>query len=83
MPASITCPSIFFKSAIYYMGYDSRPYVKIEEYILSFFLRSHFIFYFSISRTLGLGLGVICRTVTSVTSDGVVTALITKLERSE
>ena len=60
------------------MGYDSRPCVKIEEYVLSFFLYSHFIF-----RTLGLGLGVICHTVTSVTSDGVVTALITKLERSE
>ena len=63
------------------MGYDSRPCVKIEEYVLSFFLYSYFIF--SIFRTLGLGLGVICHTVTSVTSDSVVTALITKLERSE
>jgi len=65
------------------MEYDSKPCVKIEEYVLSFFLYSHFIFYFSIFRTLGLGLGVICHTVTSVTSDGVVTALITKLKRNE
>ena len=49
-------------------------------YLVFFFI---LILFFSIFRTLGLGLGVICHTVTSVTSDGVVTALITKLERSE
>ena len=36
---------------------------------------------FSIFRTLGLGLEVISHIVTSVTSDGVVTTLITGLER--
>ena len=40
-----------------------------------------FIFHFSIFRTLGLGLEVICHTVTPVTPDGVVTALITELRR--
>jgi len=40
-----------------------------------------FIFIFSIFRTLGLGLEVICHTVTSVTSDGVVTTLIIGLKK--
>ena len=64
--------------------------VKIEECGLSFFFIFflilfffRFIFHFSIFKTLGLELEVICHTVTSVTSDGVVTALITGLERRE
>ena len=48
--------------------------------ILFFF---QFIFHFSIFRTLGLGLEVIGHTITSVTSDGMVTALIIELERRE
>jgi len=62
--------------------------VKITESELCFFLSfSHFYFYFlfifdfSIFRTLGLGLEVICHTVTLVTFDGVVTTLIMELER--
>ena len=50
-----------------------------------------FLFYFSYNlffiflflETLGLGLEVIGHTITLVTSDGVVTALITGLERRE
>ena len=44
-----------------------------------------FLFYFSIFRTLGLGLGleVIGHTVTPVTSDSVVTILIIEFERKE
>jgi len=42
-----------------------------------------FIFHFSIFKTLGLGLEVVGYTVTPVTSDGVVTTLITGLERKE
>jgi len=64
--------------------------VKITESGLSFFyFLFHFYFHFnlffivSIFRTLGLGLKVICHTVTSVTSDGVVTTLITELKRRE
>jgi len=52
---------------------------------LSFFLFSFaFLFYFSffsIFRTLGLESDVIGHTVTSVTSDGIVTALIMRLKR--
>jgi len=64
--------------------------IKIAESKFSFFLFSFsFLFYFildlffivSIFRTLGLGLKVICHTVTSVTFDGVVTTLITGLKR--
>ena len=56
--------------------------------LVSFYFLSHFyfifdLFYFSIFRTLGLGLEVICHTVTSVTSDGVVTVLIIGLKRRE
>jgi len=74
------------------IGYSSylKANVKIKECKLScffiFFLilfSFQFIFHFSIFRTLGLGLEVIGHTVTSVTSDGVVTALITGLERRE
>ena len=65
--------------------------VKIVESGLSFFLFFFLIFIFafdlfftfSIFRTLGLGLEVIGHTVTLVTSDGVVTTLITRLERRE
>ena len=46
-----------------------------------FFFHFHFIFYFSIFRTLGLWLEVIGHIVTSVTSDGVITTLITGLKR--
>ena len=57
--------------------------------LVSFYFLSHFyflfdlFFIFSIFRTLGLGLEVIGHTVTSVTSDGMVTTLITRLERRE
>jgi len=47
----------------------------------SFLFYFQFIFNFSIFRTLGLGSEVIGHTVTSVTSDGVVTTLITELKR--
>jgi len=64
--------------------------VKIEKCGFSFFFIFflilfffQFISHFSIFRTLGLGLKVICHTVTPVTSDGVVTTLIIKLERKE
>ena len=54
---------------------------------LYFFSYFYFIldlfFIFSIFRTLGLGLEVISHTVTSVTSDGVVTTLIIGLEKRE
>jgi len=52
-----------------------------------FYFLSHFYFLFdlffivSIFKTLGLGLKVICHTVTSVTSDGVVTTLIMELKK--
>jgi len=55
--------------------------------LVSFYFLSYFYFIFdlffivSIFRTLGLGLKVIGHTVTSVTSDGVVTTLITGLKR--
>ena len=63
--------------------------VKIEDYRLSFFFIffSHFIFFdlffhfFSIFRTLGLEVEVISHTVTSVTSDSMVTVLITGLKK--
>ena len=57
--------------------------------LVSFYFLSHFyfifnlFFIFSIFRTLGLGLEVICHTVTSVTSDSVVTTLIIGLKRRE
>jgi len=64
------------------------PSVKIAESRLSFSLSSyshfHFFliyFHFSIFRTLGSGLEVICHTVTSVTSDSMITTLITRLKR--
>jgi len=58
--------------------------VKITENGLSFFyFLSHLFFIVSIFRTLGFGLKVICHTVTSVTSDGVVTTLIMELKRRE
>ena len=54
---------------------------------LYFFSYFYFIldlfFIFSIFRTLGLGLEVISHTVTSVTSDGVVTTFIIGLEKRE
>ena len=62
--------------------------VKIKDCRLSFSLFSFLIlfsfdlfFYLSIFRTLGLGLEVICHTVTLVTSDSGVTTLITGLKR--
>ena len=61
--------------------------IKIKEWELSFlfYFLSHFIFqvilYFSIPRTLRLWLEVIGHTVTSVTSDRVVTTLIIGLKR--
>ena len=54
----------------------------VSFYFISYFLfYFRFIFHFSIFRTLRLGLEVICHTVTSVTSDGVVTTLITELKK--
>ena len=65
-----------------------QPIVKVTESRLYFFLFSFlflfyfpFIFHFSIFRTLGLGLEVICHTVTSVTSDSKITTLIMGLKR--
>ena len=65
-----------------------QRYIKIEEYGFSFFFifflilfSFQFIFHFSIFKTLELGLEVICPTVTLVTSDGVVTVLITGLDK--
>ena len=56
--------------------------VKIVRSRHSFLLFSFPIFnLFSIFRTLELGLEVIGHTVTSVTSDGVVTTLITRLKK--
>jgi len=63
--------------------------IKIKEWELSFlfYFLSHFIFqvilYFSIPRTLRLWLEVIGHTVTSVTSDRVVTTLIIGLKRKK
>ena len=58
--------------------------VKITESKLSFFLFYFwFIFYFSIFRNSGARVRRIGHTVTSVTSDGVVTTLIMGLERRE
>ena len=48
-----------------------------------FFIFISIILYVSIFRTLGLGLEVIGHTVTSVTSDGIVTTLITGLKRKK
>jgi len=68
----------------------NKSTVKITESRLSFFLFSfsllfsyQFIFHFSIFRTMGLGLEVIGHTVTSVTSNSVLTTLITGLKRRE
>ena len=47
----------------------------------SFLFSFQFIFNFLIFRTLGLGLEVISYTVTLVTSDSVITTLITGLKR--
>ena len=64
--------------------------VKIIKSKLSFFLFSFsflfsfgFIFYFLYFRTLGLELEVISHTVTSVTSDSVITTLIIGLNRKK
>jgi len=51
------------------------------NFILFYFIL--IILHFSIFRTLGLGLEVIGHTVTPVTSDGMVTTLITGLEKRE
>jgi len=56
------------------------------QFVLLYFIFYFFILiilHFSIFRTMGLGLEVIGHTVTSVTSDGMVTTLITGLERKE
>ena len=60
--------------------------LKIMNLVVPYFLFISFFliyFYFSIFRTLGLGVEVISHTVTSVISDGVVTTLVTKLKRKE
>ena len=60
---------------------------KVDLIFFFIFFLFHFpcnlFFYFSIFRTLGLGLEVIGHTVTSVTIDDVVTALIMRLEKRE
>ena len=68
----------------------SNHYIRVRNYRLYFILFYFFIFifiliilYFSIFRTLGLGLEVIDHTVTLVTSNGIVTILIMELERRE
>jgi len=56
------------------------------DFIFILFFHFHFfliILHFSIFRTLELGLEVIGHTVTSVTSDGMVTTLITGPKRRE
>jgi len=57
----------------------------IDLVVLYFILSFYFIFdlflIFPIFRALGLGLEVINHTVTLVTSDGIVTTLITGLKR--
>jgi len=50
-------------------------------FILSFYFIFDLFLIFPIFRALGLGLEVISHTVTLVTSDGMVTTLITGLER--
>jgi len=52
-------------------------------HFLSHFIFHSIYFHFPIFRTLGLGSEVISHTITLVTSDSVVTALITGLERRE
>jgi len=54
-------------------------FISCFIFIFIFIFILHFLII--IFRTLGIGLGVIGHTVTSVTSDGVVTILITELER--
>jgi len=75
---------------VFFVGKKDRKkhIAKIEEDRLSFFFIFflilfffQFIFHFSIFRTLELGLEVISHTITSVTSNSVVTALIMGLER--
>ena len=59
--------------------------IKVD--LVSLYFLSHFyflfdlFFIFSIFRTMGLGLEVICHTVTLVTSDSIVTTLIMKLKK--
>ena len=69
---------------ILYVISRSQKVDLVSFYFLSYF---YFIFdlsfIFSIFRTLGLGLEVISHTVTSVTSDGMVTTLIMGLKRRE
>ena len=52
-------------------------------FIFSFLFYFQLFYIFLFFRTLGLGLEVICHTVTSVTFDGMVTMLITGLERKK
>ena len=52
-------------------------------FYLFIFISFSIILYFSIFRTLGLGLKVTGHTVTSVTFDGVVTTVIIELERKK
>ena len=74
---------IFLKiNNLLYGAQDQTVVVRIRNNGLHFyfilFFHFHFlliILYSSIFRTLGLGLEVISHTVTSVTSDGVVTTL--------
>jgi len=66
---------------------DCQDCKKVD--LVSFYFLSHFYFLldlfsiFSIFKTWGLGLEVISHTVTSVTSDSVITTLIMGLKRKK
>ena len=59
----------------------NRHSFLLFSFLFLFLFYFQFIFIFSILRTLGLGLEVIGHAATSVTSDGVVTTLITRFKR--
>jgi len=58
---------------------DFVPFYFLSHFYFIFYL----VFIFSIFRTLGLGLKVICHSVTSVTSDSVIPTLIIELKRKK
>ena len=77
---------VYAKLILAYPKGNTLSRLKIMNLVVPYFLFISFFliyFYFSIFRTLGLGVEVISHTVTSVISDGVVTTLVTKLKRKE
>jgi len=67
--------------SLVYLRFKSKSIVlrlKIVDLIFLYFLFSFYFSFFSIFRTLGLEVEVICHTVTS---DGIVTALVIGLKR--